>query len=115
MRAYGWIVAHTLKSNELHVLQTDMVSNTHPALTWSSPVTSGSPPSSRYGCPLEFHNLFPRAGHAADALGTSLYIFGGGNGSHYLNDMHCLSVGEISSAAKHDLLKTSRDLNLAAN
>jgi hypothetical protein len=52
-------------------------------MTWSRPIATNDAP----GC---------RAGHTCVALGTKLYVFGGGDGNSYLNDLHILDTG------KHD-------------
>lgn len=49
-------------------------------MTWSKPVTTGTVP-----------NL--RAGHTMNGVGTKLFILGGGDGNHYLNDLHILDTG----------------------
>lgn len=49
-------------------------------MTWSKPITTGNPPS-------------VRAGHSCVAVGTKLYLFGGGDGNTYLNDLHILDTG----------------------
>jgi len=48
-------------------------------MTWSKPVTTGVVPG-------------PRAGHTMTAVGSRLYVFGGGDGNHYLNDLHILDT-----------------------
>eukprot|EP01114_Cavostelium_apophysatum_P020580 TRINITY_DN6940_c0_g1_i1.p1 TRINITY_DN6940_c0_g1~~TRINITY_DN6940_c0_g1_i1.p1 ORF type:complete len:531 (-),score=115.10 TRINITY_DN6940_c0_g1_i1:20-1612(-) len=48
-------------------------------MTWSRPVTTGTVPDCR-------------AGHTMTSIGTKLLIFGGGDGSHYLNDLHILDT-----------------------
>jgi len=74
----GWDGNHML--NDLHVLHTDLVSSPQqPVLTWSKPVTSGPAPG-------------PRAGHTSCSVGNKLYVFGGGNGVRYLNDLHSLDA-----------------------
>lgn len=65
--------------NDLHVLHTDLVSAPQPILTWSKPITSGPVPG-------------PRAGHTSSAVGNRLFVFGGGNGIRYLNDLHLLDA-----------------------
>ncbi len=52
-------------------------------MTWSKPITTGSVP----GC---------RAGHTMTAVGSKLFVFGGGDGSHYLNDLHILDTGNYN-------------------
>lgn len=42
-------------------------------------MTAGTPPR-------------PRAGHAAVAVGERLFVFGGGDGENYLNDLSCLDT-----------------------
>ncbi|MBJ6977325.1 hypothetical protein JG630_18010, partial [Vibrio cholerae] len=34
-----------------------------------------------------------RAGHTMNMIGSKLYVFGGGDGNHYLNDLHILDTG----------------------
>ena len=51
-------------------------------MTWSQPITTGTTPS-------------VRAGHSCVAVGTKLYLFGGGDGTTYLNDLHILDTGTI--------------------
>ena len=65
-------------------------------MTWSRPITTGEPP----GC---------RAGHTMTAVGTKLYVFGGGDGSHYLNDLHILDLGAAPSLS----LRGRRSLSAA--
>jgi hypothetical protein len=60
--------------------RTDLVSAPQPILTWSKPITSGPVPG-------------PRAGHTSSAVGNRLFVFGGGNGIRYLNDLHLLDAG----------------------
>jgi hypothetical protein len=49
-------------------------------MTWSRPVTTGTVPG-------------PRAGHTISAVGSKLFVFGGGDGNQYLNDLHILDTG----------------------
>ena len=49
-------------------------------MTWNKPITTGQSPRCR-------------AGHSCAAYGTKLYIFGGGDGNLYLNDLHILDTG----------------------
>jgi hypothetical protein len=49
-------------------------------MTWNRPVTTGIAP------PI-------RAGNTLNVFGNKLLIFGGGDGSHYLNDLHILDTG----------------------
>jgi hypothetical protein len=49
-------------------------------MTWSRPITTGEPPG-------------PRAGQTCVAFGTKLCVFGGGDGSRYLNDVFVLDTG----------------------
>jgi len=53
-------------------------------MTWSKPITTGQVPG-------------PRAGHTMTAVGSKLFIFGGGDGYHYLNDLHILDTGKLVS------------------
>jgi len=48
-------------------------------MTWMQPATTGQCPSAR-------------AGHTCTALGTKLFVWGGGDGEHYLNDLHILDT-----------------------
>lgn len=48
-------------------------------MSWSRPVATGNVP------------VF-RAGHTMTAVGHKLLVFGGGDGSHYLNDLHILDT-----------------------
>jgi hypothetical protein len=59
--------------NDLHMFNPD-------SMTWSRPITTGEPPG-------------PRAGHTCVAFGTKLCVFGGGDGSRYLNDVFVLDTG----------------------
>ncbi|KAL6062754.1 SAM domain (Sterile alpha motif) domain containing protein [Balamuthia mandrillaris] len=69
--------------NDLHMLHTDLVSSSTPSLTWSKPITTGIAPG-------------PRAGHTVEAVDTKLYLFGGGNGVRYLNDLYTLDAETMS-------------------
>jgi len=68
----GWNGTRML--NDLQVLHFDIE-----PMTWSKPVTTGVVPG-------------PRAGHTMTSVGASLYVFGGGDGNHYLNDLHILNT-----------------------
>jgi hypothetical protein len=61
-----------------------LVSAPQPILTWSKPITSGPVPG-------------PRAGHTSSAVGNRLFVFGGGNGIRYLNDLHLLDAGTMTA------------------
>jgi hypothetical protein len=55
-------------------------------MTWSRPITTGPVPGIR-------------AGQSMNIIGSKMLIFGGGDGQHYLNDLHVLDTGEITSFA----------------
>ena len=57
-------------------------------MTWSKPITTGIVPGIR-------------AGHTTTAVNSKLYIFGGGDGNHYLNDLHILDTGTITFHHHH--------------
>jgi hypothetical protein len=65
-----------------------LVSAPQPILTWSKPITSGPVPG-------------PRAGHTSSAVGNRLFVFGGGNGIRYLNDLHLLDAGTQDPPPAH--------------
>lgn len=50
------------------------------SMTWTKPVATGTCPGIR-------------AGHTMTAVGTKLFVFGGGDGNNYLNDLHILDTG----------------------
>jgi len=52
-------------------------------MTWSRPITTGESPSCR-------------AGHTITSLNTKLFVFGGGDGTLYLNDLHVLDNETMS-------------------
>eukprot|EP01116_Phalansterium_solitarium_P017788 TRINITY_DN4474_c0_g1_i1.p1 TRINITY_DN4474_c0_g1~~TRINITY_DN4474_c0_g1_i1.p1 ORF type:complete len:348 (-),score=91.09 TRINITY_DN4474_c0_g1_i1:466-1509(-) len=70
----GWNGSRML--NDLHVVHCTPDPVT---LTWSKPVTNGPVPEIR-------------AGHTVTAVGAKLFVFGGGDGSQYLNDLHILDT-----------------------
>ena len=49
-------------------------------MTWSKPITTGAVPG-------------VRVGHTCTVVASKLYVFGGGDGNHYLNDLHILNTG----------------------
>lgn len=65
--------------------------NLHPVTqTWSKPLIHGTPPSRRRAhTTIHYHNL--------------LLIFGGGNGSHALNDLHALDLSDLSHLVWREL------------
>ena len=70
----GWLGSGPLAASDMHVLQV-------PSLRWYQPTIKGIPPG-------------PCNMHSADFVGTKreVYVFRGGNGREYLNDLHALHV-----------------------
>ena len=73
----------TIYLNDLHVLDVAR-SDDAGTVVWSRPMTTGTPP-------------IEREGHAAAAIGSRIFIFGGTwvddeEQSHYLNDLHILET-----------------------
>jgi len=62
-------------SNDLYLLETR-------TMHWTKPQTSGLTPS-------------PRRAHSATVVGTSIYIFGGGDGKNPLNDLLVLDTEKL--------------------
>jgi hypothetical protein len=71
----GWPWSSNFASNDIYVLDLD-------TYIWSIPQIQGS--SSPVYCNL----------HSTDLVGRVLYIFRGGNGQEYLNDMHSYDIGK---------------------
>eukprot|EP00891_Asterochloris_glomerata_P009781 jgi/Astpho2/9781/gw1.00149.44.1_t len=72
----GGSVAHCF--NDLHVLDTE-------TMEWSQPPVEGEQPSAR-------------AGHAADVLGDTLYVAGGGNNTSGCTDLVSLNLSPLGQA-----------------
>ena len=68
----GWLGSGPHANNEMYVLDLD-------TLVWSIPFTKGSPPG-------------PCNMHSADPVGSTLFVFRGGDGQRYLNDLHSLDI-----------------------
>lgn len=68
----GWLGCGTYASSDSYVLNLD-------TLEWSLLATTGQAPGA---CNM----------HSADVIDRCLYIFRGGDGKDYLNDLHCLNT-----------------------
>jgi Galactose oxidase, central domain/Kelch motif len=74
----GWLGTGPLAASDMHVLD---ISNEGRELRWSQPPVQGTPPGA---CNM----------HSADYVPArrEVYVFRGGNGREYLNDLHALNV-----------------------
>ena len=68
----GWLGAGTFASSDVYILDLDR-------LYWSQALTNGEVPG-------------PCNMHSADLIGKHIYIFRGGDGRDYLNDLHTLNT-----------------------
>lgn len=68
----GWLGIGPLAADDLHILDLD-------EFKWICPKVTGISPG-------------PCNMHTADAIGREIYVFRGGNGKDYLNDMHKYNV-----------------------
>jgi len=73
----GWLGTGPLAASDMHVLD---ISNGGKTLRWHQPAVKGKPPG-------------PCNMHSADYVPQSkeVYVFRGGNGREYLNDLHALN------------------------
>ena len=71
----GWLGQGPLAADDLHILDLE-------ALRWMTPNTFGEPPG-------------PCNMHTADAYKEKIYVFRGGDGEHYLNDLHELNTATL--------------------
>ena len=78
----GWLGTGPLAASDMHVLD---VSAGGRQLRWYQPAVKGSPPG-------------PCNMHSADyvAQRREVYVFRGGNGREYLNDLHALNVDTLT-------------------
>jgi hypothetical protein len=74
----GWLGTGPLAASDMHVLD---ISNGGQQLRWYQPAVKGTPPG-------------PCNMHSADYVSKQreVYVFRGGNGREYLNDLHALST-----------------------
>lgn len=74
----GWLGTGPLAASDMHVLD---ISNEGRRLRWYQPAVKGTPPG-------------PCNMHSADYVPArrEVYVFRGGNGREYLNDLHALNV-----------------------
>jgi hypothetical protein len=74
----GWLGTGPLAASDMHVLD---ISNGGKRLRWYQPAVRGTPPG-------------PCNMHSADYVPSrrEVYVFRGGNGREYLNDLHALNV-----------------------
>lgn len=78
-------------------------------MTWSKPITTGAVPSQRAGhtyvvvvvidvvmVPMSAAvGLTARRARRCSCVGTKLFVFGGGDGGLYLNDLYVLDTGTL--------------------
>ena len=78
----GWLGTGPLAASDMHVLD---ISSGGRLLRWYQPAVKGTPPG-------------PCNMHSADyvAANKEVYVFRGGNGHEYLNDLHALNVETLS-------------------
>lgn len=76
----GWLGTGPLAAADMHVLHVFSSCSRH-CLRWHQPSVKGTPPG-------------PCNMHSADFVSSSreVYVFRGGNGREYLNDLHALNV-----------------------
>ena len=72
----GWLGSGPFAASDIYILDLK-------TLTWTQQITGGS-------------SLGPCNMHSADLIGHTLYIFRGGDGRDYLNDLHAFDIGKIS-------------------
>lgn len=78
----GWLGTGPLAASDMHVLD---ISNGGKTLRWHQPAIKGTPPG-------------PCNMHSADYVPQrkEVYVFRGGNGREYLNDLHALNAKTLS-------------------
>ena len=70
----GWLGSGPFAASDIYILDLH-------TLTWTQRATGGSSPG-------------PCNMHSADLIGRILYIFRGGDGRDYLNDLHTFNIGK---------------------
>ncbi len=83
----GWLGTGPLAASDMHVLD---ISNGGKTLRWHQPAVKGTPPG-------------PCNMHSADYVPQQreVYVFRGGNGREYLNDLHALSSKTLTWRKVH--------------
>ena len=78
----GWLGTGPLAASDMHVLD---ISNGGKTLRWHQPAVKGTPPG-------------PCNMHSADYVPQrkEVYVFRGGNGREYLNDLHALNAKTLT-------------------
>lgn len=78
----GWLGTGPLAASDMHVLD---ITNAGKRLRWYQPAVKGTPPG-------------PCNMHSADYVSAKreVYVFRGGNGREYLNDLHALHVETLT-------------------
>lgn len=78
----GWLGTGPLAASDMHVLD---ISNGGKTLRWHQPAVKGTPPG-------------PCNMHSADYVpkNKEVYVFRGGNGREYLNDLHALDAKSLT-------------------
>ena len=77
----GWLGSGPLAASDMHVLDITHTAPDGLRLQWYQPAVTGTPPG-------------PCNMHSADYVASKreVYVFRGGNGREYLNDLHALNV-----------------------
>jgi len=78
----GWLGTGPLAASDMHILD---VSAGGRQLRWYQPAVKGTPPGP---CNMHSADYVPRK--------RSVYVFRGGNGREYLNDLHALNVDTLT-------------------
>jgi len=71
----GWLGAGPYAASDIYLFDLD-------TFIWSLPVQKGPIPG-------------PCNMHSTDLIGRTLYVFRGGNGREYLNDLHTYDIGKL--------------------
>jgi len=78
----GWLGTGPLAASDMHVLD---ISNGGKTLRWHQPAVKGTPPGA---CNMHSADYVPQR--------KEVYVFRGGNGREYLNDLHALSAKTLT-------------------
>ena len=79
-------------------------------MTWSKPPVSGRPPP-----PSRAHSCNYVERKTENGVKRELYVFGGGDGPYYFNDVHMLDTGKITLSFFSLVCLCNRSFNFIKN
>lgn len=83
----GWLGTGPLAASDMHILD---ISNAGRTLRWYQPAVKGTPPGP---CNMHSADFIPQL--------QEVFVFRGGNGREYLNDLHALSTKTLTWRKVH--------------